>query len=251
MVLETKAGQGTTGGALGIPDRFADMAKPASGLYEVPKPTQGWDPLRFVDEQVQGLIRQVFFPGFPRPARQAVFSGASPDTRTEKVCIRVAEALAGEGAFQVCAVEADIHTRSMEIELGADSTNGRRTPEVAEALRTSSLQISSRLWLVPAETFLGTAESARSPAWLRSRLGALRREFDYAVIHGPSAGSGCEASLLGHLADGLVLVLEAHRTRRIMLQNIREALQSSNVRLLGAVLTERTFPIPEGLYRRL
>ena len=139
----------------------------------------------------------------------------------------------------------------MEVEFGGTRTGGRRTPELAEAVRMSSLQIASHLWLVPAETFLGKAGNLRSPAWLRSRLGALRREFDYAVIHGPSVGSGSEASLLGHLADGLVLVLEANRTRRITVRNIRESLQSCNVRLLGAVLTERTFPIPEGVYRRL
>lgn len=252
MVLPAPVrGKPATNDALGIADRVDKVSESVSGLHTVRKSGQSSDTARFVDEQVQGLVRQVFIPGYPRPAHQAVFSGASPDVRSEKVCIRVAEALAAEGAFQVCAVEADIRTRSMEIEFGGTNTGGRRPLELAEAVRMSSLQVSSHLWLVPAETFLGTAASARSPAWLRSRLGSLRREFDYAVIHGPSAGSGCEASLLGHLADGLVLVLEAHRTRRITIQNIRESLQSSNVRLLGAVLTERRFPIPEGLYRRL
>lgn len=238
--------------AISILEPATVVAQSAPGLREVRQPAaQPWDAGRFVDEQVQALIRQVFFPGFPRPAHQAVFSGASPETRTAKVCIRVAEALAADGAFEVCAVEADFRTRSMEVELGGTSTGGRRTPELAEAVRMSSLQIASHLWLVPAETFLGTAKNRRSPAWLRSRLGALRREFDYAVIHAPSVGSGTEAGLLGHLADGLVLVLEANRTRRITVRNIRESLQSSNVRLLGAVLTQRTFPIPEGVYRRL
>ena len=237
---------------LGILEPAAEIVESASRVHEARKAApQSWDALRFADEQVQGLIRQVFFPGFPRPAHQAVFSGASAETRTEKVCLRVAEALASEGAFEVCAVEADFRTRSMEIEFGGTSTGGRRPPELAEAVRMSSLQLSSHLWLVPAATFVGNDGNARSPAWLRSRLGALRREFDYAVIHAPSAGSGGEASMLGHLADGLVLVLEAHRTRRITMRNIRESLQISHVRLLGAVLTERTFPIPEGLYRRL
>ena len=31
----------------------------------------------------------------------------------------------------------------------------------------------------------------------------------------------------------------------------KESLEASNVRLLGAILSERTFPIPEALYRIL
>jgi hypothetical protein len=48
-----------------------------------------------------------------------------------------------------------------------------------------------------------------------------------------------------------VLALDAHRTRRRSAMRIREQLSAANVRLLGAVLRDRVFPIPERLYRRL
>jgi len=86
---------------------------------------------------------------------------------------------------------------------------------------------------------------------LRRRLGQLRREFDYAVIHAPSVCNSESLSLLAHVADGLVLSIEAHRTRRLNAMRIRDRLLAANVRLLGVVLQERTFPIPERLYRKL
>jgi Mrp family chromosome partitioning ATPase len=82
-------------------------------------------------------------------------------------------------------------------------------------------------------------------------MGELRREFDYAVIHAPPMGAGGEAGVLAQFADGLVLVLEAHRTRRVLARMAHGKLQAANVRILGAVLSGRTFPIPERLYRRL
>lgn len=99
--------------------------------------------------------------------------------------------------------------------------------------------------------FLGSVENAHSAPWLRSHLGELRRAFDYALIHAaPVSGTGGTA-LLAHLADGLVLGLEAHRTRRLAARKVKEPLEAVKVRVLGIVLDGRRFPVPGRLYRRL
>jgi len=49
----------------------------------------------------------------------------------------------------------------------------------------------------------------------------------------------------------VVLVLEANATRRVAALSAKEALEAAGVRLLGTVLNDRTFPIPEKLYRKL
>jgi len=76
----------------------------------------------------------------------------------------------------------------------------------------------------------------------------LRLEFDYTVIQSPPAGLYSE---LGQLSDGMILVLQANSTRRAAAKKVKQMLQATNVRLLGAVLSERTFPIPQKLYKKL
>ena len=83
------------------------------------------------------------------------------------------------------------------------------------------------------------------------RLVELRNEFEYSVIHGPAAGISSEAALLGELADGIILVLGANSTRRATARKIKDTLEATRSRILGTVLSERTFPIPERIYRRL
>jgi hypothetical protein len=239
--------------SLKIFDSLGERAAPSRLRQEnsgVQAYSGGWNTESFAAEQIQNLVRQVFSPGFPRPARQVVFSAALPEQKIGRLCARIGETLASN-SLDVCLVEADLRTRSLQINFGGTSTDGRETPDLAGAVRKSSLQLSSHLWLVPAEVFVGEKANLHSVLWLRSRLGVLRREFDYTVIHAPAFGAGTEPCLLGHLADGIILVLEANRTRRATANSIRESLNSFNVRLLGAVLSERTFPIPEGLYRRL
>jgi len=79
----------------------------------------------------------------------------------------------------------------------------------------------------------------------------LSLEFDYSIINGPTAGISGEAALLGHFSDGVILVLKANSTRRIAAQKIRQMLRTANATLLGAVLDQRRFPIPTGIYNKL
>jgi Mrp family chromosome partitioning ATPase len=57
--------------------------------------------------------------------------------------------------------------------------------------------------------------------------------------------------VFGGQSDGLVLVLKANSTRRDSTREITQQLQAANIRMLGAVLNQRTFPIPEGIYSKL
>jgi Mrp family chromosome partitioning ATPase len=57
--------------------------------------------------------------------------------------------------------------------------------------------------------------------------------------------------LLGELADGIVLVLGANSTRKATARKIKNTLETMRSQILGTVLSERAFPIPEWIYRRL
>ena len=88
-------------------------------------------------------------------------------------------------------------------------------------------------------------------ASLHSYLGEVRREFEYSIVEAPPAGESNEATAMAQFADGIILVLSAQRTRRIAARKIKEALEEAQARLLGTVLSDRSFPIPERIYRRL
>jgi len=49
----------------------------------------------------------------------------------------------------------------------------------------------------------------------------------------------------------MVLVVEANSTRRVAAQKVKERLHAANARLLGTVLSGRTFPIPDMIYKKL
>jgi Mrp family chromosome partitioning ATPase len=86
---------------------------------------------------------------------------------------------------------------------------------------------------------------------MKTLLAELRKEFGYVVIDGPPLSAYADGIGLGHLADGIVVVLEANTTRRNVALQVTDRLRSMNLNVLGAVLNKRRFPIPDSLYRRI
>ena len=86
---------------------------------------------------------------------------------------------------------------------------------------------------------------------MRAILPELQREFDYVLIDAPPIESGDDSIILGRGAEGIVLVLRANTSRREAARKAVQNLESANVRVLGAVLNRRTFPVPESIYRKL
>jgi Mrp family chromosome partitioning ATPase len=208
-----------------------------------------WDPNRFAEQQIRWLVRQVFFPQERDAPRQVVFSPVQ-NNDIGAICLQVGQILSDQVSGSTCVVEADAHARDLQSVL----INNGRQPGVGQKtfppLRNSSQKISEQLWRVPLKTFLGDQQNDLSSPWLRERLAELRLEFDYTVIQAPAARYS-EAALLGQLSDGMILVLQANSTRRAAAKKVKQMLLATNVRLLGAVLSERTFPIPQKLYRKL
>jgi Mrp family chromosome partitioning ATPase len=60
-----------------------------------------------------------------------------------------------------------------------------------------------------------------------------------------------DAVLLGCGTEGVVLVLKANASRRESARTAIHELQSAKARVLGAVLNQRTFPIPETIYNKI
>jgi hypothetical protein len=206
--------------------------------------SSGWTPERFASEQIRGLVQRIFLSSQP-PCRQVVFSAVDPGTEIRELCLQVAQTLTGQ-LRRVCVVDC-----LAERVNGGMAGEPRLDRGVLGALRESSHQISDRLWLVPGQMFWGGSGEVWSAEMLSRRLHELRLEFDGCVMQAPATGMSSLAGLLARLSDGLILVVEAHSTRRLAAQKAQTMLRAAEVKLLGTVLSERRFPIPERLYRRL
>jgi len=207
-----------------------------------------WDPGRFAEEQICRLVRQVFWPGWPKPARHVVVCAVDQDANVAGICLNIGQTLARQVEGRVGVIEANLQTSEFEDVFGVKSAspdNGNGHVPLGDL----SHQISNRLWLEPPASFWGEGTQDAAPQDVV--VEQLRLQFDFAVVHAAPAACSSQALVLGHLCDGVILVLEAHSTHRAVAQTVKDTLIAAKVRVLGAVLSGRTFPVPETFYRRL
>ncbi len=80
---------------------------------------------------------------------------------------------------------------------------------------------------------------------------ALRMSFDYVLIDCPALSVSEDAAMLASSVDGVVVVVEADRTKGAQVKRTQQTLETANGNLLGFVLNKRRYPVPEWLYKRL
>ena len=85
----------------------------------------------------------------------------------------------------------------------------------------------------------------------RQLIEKLRSQFEYILIDAPPVIGHPDTLALSKLTDGVLFVVKANQTRLEVVEEARQRLQEAKVNVLGAVLNERRFFIPGGIYRRI
>jgi Mrp family chromosome partitioning ATPase len=199
--------------------------------------------------EVMKLIQRLFLSSESRGPRQVCFVGTEPGNGCSWICARAAEILASQVPASVCVVDSDFHSSTLHREFQVENHHGLADALMGNGnIREYARQLSRpNLWLLSS----GSANNSSSPMNLEQmhqRMSELRSEFDYVLVDTPALSAGNDGVVLGTWSDGVALVLKANASRRDTARKVLQELQAANVPVLGAVLNQRTFPIPEKIY---
>lgn len=101
----------------------------------------------------------------------------------------------------------------------------------------------------------GRAEASLTINELRERMraifGALLERYRYIVFDGMAIQTNPEALAISPVFDGVILVLESEATPWSVGATIKDKLERSGARLLGAMLNKRRLHIPAPIYNAL
>ncbi len=224
----------------------------------VPPPPMEMQPLQLKMEEAQRdeifkLVQRVFLVPGGEKSRLVVVSGMEPGNGCSWICARMAEVLAAQVSASVCVVDANLRSPGLHREFGTSNHYGLTDAlQVSEPVRGFVSQLSRpNLWLLSCGAEKEGARALLGSDRMRTLLPELQREFDYVLIDAPPIGTGDDSIMLARNAEGVVLVLRANSSRREAARKAVRDLEAANVRVLGAVLNHRTFPVPESIYRKL
>lgn len=82
-------------------------------------------------------------------------------------------------------------------------------------------------------------------------LTKLKPQFDYIIIDTPAVIPYAEPRIIGKMSDGVILVVKAERTCREVVSRSQALLREVGAKLLGVVLTNIQYHIPEYIHKHL
>ena len=161
--------------------------------------------------------------------------------------------LAQQSGGRVLLVDANLARPSAHLIFGVNPSPGladlpTRGLQQANGIKTSTIQ---NLDILPAGQ--GKANFARffESGQFAELLNLWKREYSVIIFDTPDLKDTPWVTRLAGLTDGAVLVVEAERTRREVVQRGKEILEQNQGKVLGIVLNKRQFHIPEWVYRTL
>ncbi len=105
--------------------------------------------------------------------------------------------------------------------------------------------------------FIASGEVPENPAELlgsanmKKFLTEVRAQFDFVLIDTPPIISVTDSGIVGALTDGVLMVVQAGRTQRGIVRRAQELLYQAHSTVIGHVLTNIEYHLPEYIYRYL
>lgn len=82
-------------------------------------------------------------------------------------------------------------------------------------------------------------------------LAKVKSQFDFVIIDTPPIISVTDAGIVGAQTEGVLMVIQAGRTQRGIVRRAEELLHQSHSHIIGHVLTNIEYHLPEYIYRYL
>lgn len=200
-------------------------------------------------EEMLRLVQRVFLSVNGTAPRQVVFVGINSGNGSTSVCAAAARTLAAGTSKSVCVIDANLRSPRLASLLGIADT----IPIFRESTSKGEgcVQIGRNLWFGGTDLLSDDGGALLHVDQLKERLAQLGSTFQFVLIDTPGMNLSEDASKLGQCTDAAILIIDANCTRRLTARKAIGTLEASGVKLLGTVLHNRSFPIPEKLYKRL
>lgn len=183
-----------------------------------------------------------------RAPRIVMFTSPQGGEGTSTVALQFAQVLARDQGLRPLLV--DTHVQRPAFEADAANRCARPSARVAEPEAGQAGVVAANLFVAPVPDDQRQA-GLYQPAILRQLLEGAASGFDWIVIDGPPVLDSPDAAALASIADGVVLVVQAGRSKRPVLTRAADLLRKAGAQVLGSVLNRRVLEIPEFIYRRI
>lgn len=198
-----------------------------------------------IAEAYRSLRTNLEFSSLDRPLKTLIVTSAGPEEGKSTTLANLAVTMALVGK-QVILVDCDLRRPSLhrifDVRNGVGLTTMIRDDE---ALRNPPFQETgvSNLWLLPSGPLPPNPSELLGSRRMEEIITSLTEKADIVLFDAPPIIAVTDAAVLSSKVDGVLLVINAGRTKREHAQRAKALLEKVNARLVGAVLNNVPFDV--------
>lgn len=183
--------------------------------------------------------------------RHFIFTSARNGEGTTTTVLGIARELHLSYSLRVLALEINPYADGFKAVLEPGQPQAKNSYDTSSAAKNIRSVPEGFTILSLGQQIKGSASDANLVDSLGEVLEAVKDHFDVVLIDSPPVLDGPEVLTVAPEVDGVILVVEAGRTRVEMLEHMRNIFALEELTILGSVLTKQEHTIPDWLYRIL
>lgn len=234
--------------------KYEFIAKKTADSKIDPRIVPFYDPMSPVSEQYRMLRTNIQAINSKHPVRAITITSSVHREGKTITAINLAISMAHDlNKKNILLVDADLRRASISKYLGISSeigladliANGSNIDEVLLNMGIDNLTVlpAGKIPRNPAE-LLGSAK-------LKNLVSLLKTKYDYIIFDTPPIIPVTDAGLVGAQTDGLIMVIQANRTQKGVVDHAEGMLKQAQAKILGYILTNIQYHIPGYIYRYL
>ncbi len=213
-----------------------------------------FDPKALITEQYKILRTNFLSINKGRPPKIVVVTSALHSEGKTITALNLAIALAQTtNKPRILLIDADLRRGRIAKYLGVDQNSG------LSDLLSARASLDQVLFSIDLEnlSFIAPGSPPENPSELLSSenmktlLNEVKHQFDFVLIDTPPIIAVTDSGVLGSMVDGVLMVVQAGRTQRGIINRATELLEQAHAKLIGHVLTNIEYHLPEYIYRYL
>ena len=184
--------------------------------------------------------------------RALLFSSSTKGEGTSTVLTNFAITLAS-GGDKVLLVDANHRNPSLHDLLNVEQRSGLTELLLEKNILRDVIKETQikNLSVITSGTILSNPFSIFESQLLDHLIVQMKTQADWVLFDSPSINSYNDARTLATKMDGVVMVVQAEKTRWEVAQSARQKIENGNAKILGVILNRRKMHIPEWAYKML
>lgn len=199
-----------------------------------------FDPRSAIAEQYRSLRTNILLNNLSRPLKTLALCSSLEGEGKTTTAVNLAITMAGDLDRSILLVDCDLRAGTVHQLLAIKSAAG-----LSDVL-AGGVELESALYRTRIDnlTVLPRGEIPRNPSELlsskkmRGLLEELKSKFDYIILDSPPIMPLTDACVLSSQVDGVIFIVQAHRTPRRVVRQAQNMLEHVHAKILGFILTQ-------------